>query len=97
MIKLIKGVRTFINLNSQCFEPWLWIPLTRVNYLLLNSALVFVRTQKYFALCSICALLHLRSAPFCDLFFWKIVLRGAKVPNLVKEQLKLTILTIYDI
>ena len=27
--------------------------LTMINYLLLNSALVFVRAQKYFALCSI--------------------------------------------
>ena len=44
---------TFINLSPQCFEPWLLIPFTMINYLLLKSALVFVRTQKYFALCSI--------------------------------------------
>ena len=33
---------TFINLRSQCFKTWLWIPFTMINYLHLNSALAFV-------------------------------------------------------
>ena len=37
---------TFINTinesgKSQCLKPWLWIPFTKINYLLLNSALAF--------------------------------------------------------
>ena len=59
-----------------------------VYYLLLNfGSFGFCSCAEIF-----CALLHLT-----NITFLKIVLRGAKVPHLVKEQIKLTILTIENI
>ena len=58
----INQMGTFINLSSQCFKPWLWIPFAMILLFALKFRTGFCPHAEKF-----CALLHM-----INIIYWKI-------------------------